>query len=227
MKIAFVLFAKTPGLVPVKNRLSRSTSQEFANDFYLHSLDATRDLILEMSQNNSDFELIWAVEEKKGMSSDYWGDVKTIHQSDGGAGDRYNHVYKNLIKDYDAVFMMGANSPYIDPMCLEFDILNFLTSNDDFLLGKTIKGSFYLVGGKKPLPLITWINVPYFCAITFNEMKNSLSKHGSVLEISEGFDVADSRDLDNFKTADVDNLLSSQLKLSSLVESREIKPRFC
>jgi len=227
MNIAFVLFAKTPGLKPVKNRLSRSTSQEFANDFYEHSLEASCELISEMSRNNPDIKFICAVEEKSAVNSEYWSGVETMWQGDGGAGDRYNHVYKQLLKDYDAVFIMGSNSAYVDPMCLEFDILNFLTSDDDFLLGKTPNGRFYLFGGKKPLSLVSWINVPYFCSITFDEMKKSLSKHGSVLEISEGPEFTDAKDLKYFENVSLDNLLASQLKLSSLVEGREIAaPRF-
>ena len=226
MNVAFVLFAQTPGLKPVRNRLSRTTTKEFAADFYEHSLEATRDLILEMSNSNSDIKFVWAVEEKHGLKSDYWGKFPVIHQGDGGLGDRMDRVYKTLLKEYDAVFIMMPNSAQVASEVLEFDTLNFLTSNYDFLVGKTDKGGFYMFGGSKAVPLTTWIAIPYNCSITFNELDKALSNIGPVLHISESFGVEEKEDLEKLKCMDNHDFLTSQSRLIELVENTTFKPRF-
>ncbi|MDD0851708.1 hypothetical protein HBN50_01320 [Halobacteriovorax sp. GB3] len=225
MNVAFVLFARTPGLKPIRNRLSRTTSKDFAEEFYLHSLEATRELILEMSHNNPDIKLVWAVEEKEGLKSEFWGDYPVLFQGDGGLGDKLDRVYKKLSAEFDAVFMMMPNTAQIGPEVLEFDILNFLTSDYDYLLGKTDQGGFYLFGGAKAVPFSTWINVPYNCSITFDELDQGLSKNGKVLHISESFGILERDDLENFKSVDTDGFLESQEKLHELVVSTEFKKR--
>lgn len=226
MNIAFVILAKTPGLKPVRNRLSRTTSKDFAQDFYEQSLDATRDMILEISRVNPDIKLYFGVEEKEGLKSDYWGNIPTLFQGDGGLGDKLDKLYKGLLKDHDAVFLMMPNTAQMAPNVLEFDLLNFLTSDYSFLLGKTDKGDFYLFGGSQPVPFSAWIDVPYNCAITFNELDRSLSAHGSVLHISESYGILEKEDLQKFSNVEELDLLVSQKKLRDMALNTTFESRF-
>lgn len=226
MNIAFVIMAKTPELKVLRNRLSRSTNKDFAAKFYKISLEATKDLVLEMARCNSDIELVWAVEEKEGLKSDYWENHPTIYQGDGGLGDRMDKVYKSLIKEYDAVFIMMPNSAQIAPMVLEFDILNFLTSDNDFILGKTDRGDFYFFGGSKEVPLKTWLSVNYSCSITFRELSKAMSLNGRVLHMSESFGVLERGDLQNFSGIETAGLLVAQEKLVDFALGAKFEDRF-
>ncbi len=226
MRIAFVIMGRTPGLKQARNRLSRTTNREFATDFYNHSLNATRDLVLEVTKNNSDIELVWAVEEKEGLRSDYWKGHRTVYQGDGGLGDRLDKVYKTLLKDYDAVFLMQPNSAQLPAEIFEYDTLNFLTSDYDFLLGRTDKGDFYLFGGSSKIPLNAWIDVSYYCESTYSELNSSIARFGKVLEITESFGVLEKKDLDSYKEIPTDGMLESQEKLHELVMQTKFKDRF-
>ncbi|EQC48617.1 hypothetical protein M899_0951 [Bacteriovorax sp. BSW11_IV] len=226
MNIAFVILARTPGLKPIRNRLSRTTSKDFAEDFYLHSLEATADMAKEIARVNPDFKIYFALEEKEGLKASYWQGQEVLLQGDGGLGDKLDRLYKKLLKDHDAVFFMMPNTAQMAPNVLEFDLLNFLTSDYDYLLGKTDKGDFYLFGGSKPVSFTTWIDVPYNCAITFDELDRALSKSGTVLHISESFGILEKSDLQNFNHISSEELLDSQLKLRDLALNTTFQDRF-
>ncbi len=183
-------------------------------------------MVLEISRMNPDIRPYFGVEEKEGLNSSYWGDIPTLYQGDGGLGDKLDKLYKELLKNHDAVFLMIPNTAQMAPNILEFDLLNFLTSDYDYLLGKRDKGDFYLFGGSRPVPFSAWIDVPYNCAITFNELNRSLSSHGSVLHISESYGILEKEDLQKFCHIDEMDLLVSQKKLRDMALLTTFESRF-
>ena len=128
-KLAIVLFAKNPHLSPVKTRLEKQTSKEFALSFYQKSLNTTISLLQNLRVDKADTSFYIAVAEEEEMKHFYWRDYNLISQGSGGLGERLDNVYKEMINNNDAVFFFGADSPFMNESYLSSSISVFLNSN--------------------------------------------------------------------------------------------------
>ena len=201
MKIALAIFVKTPGLSPIKTRLAKSTSERFASDFYHQSLLVTSTFVQSLQYIFKEMDLFWAVAEEEGLTSEHWKDFKQISQGTGDLGMRLNKVYSSLIKKYDAVFFMGADSPHLSYIDIGKDINNFLEDQKSkFMLGNTRDGGYYFFGGKTPLLDSIWINVRYSSTFTALDFSQNLKSFGNIFLIKESFDIDEKIDLDIYKS---------------------------
>ena len=215
MKIALVIFVKTPGLSPIKTRLAKSTSEKFASDFYKQSLMATSAFAKSLKSFFEEMDIVWAIAEEEGLKSEYWREFKQTSQGEGDLGKRLNKVYSNLIKNYDLVIFMGADSPHLSSVDIGKDINRFLEDkNRKFMLGNTRDGGYYLFAGKIPLLDSIWLNVRYSSIYTALDFSSNLKSFGEIFMINESFDIDEKIDLSmycspNFST---EGLLQEQIE---------------
>lgn len=216
MKVALAVFVKTPGMSPVKTRLAKSTSSEFASEFYERSIMATSAFVKDLQEKVNSLELFWAVAEEQGAASAYWLDHKKVYQGEGDLGTRLNKVYGELINEYDAVFFMGADSPHLSSTYIAEMILQFLLNPEyEFLLGNTSDGGYYFFGGKRPILNPVWLNVRYSSTNTSLDFSANLREHGKIFYLNENFDIDEKNDLEKYSAAKFSTaeLLDEQKKL--------------
>ncbi len=213
MKIALAVFVKTPGLSPIKTRLAKSTSVNFASEFYKQSIVCTSLFLKSLQKKLYDLDLFWAIAEEQGLTSEYWKDFAKVSQGEGNLGMRLNKVYSDLIEKYDAVFFMGADSPHLSSVYIGKMVNLFLKNHqDDFLMGNTSDGGYYFFGGKKPIFHSVWLNVRYSTIHTANDFSANLKPYGNVFFINEDFDIDEKNDFNKY--------LSSKFSLDGLLEEQ-------
>jgi glycosyltransferase A (GT-A) superfamily protein (DUF2064 family) len=213
MKIALAIFVKTPELSPVKTRLAKTTSKEFAKQFYVKSLLATASFALALKKKINEFDIYWAVSEKEGLSFDYWSSFNKIYQGEGDLGARLKKVYSDLIINYDAVFFVGADSPHLSSSKISERINAFVNSKREiFLIGNTVDGGYYIFGGKEELPAAAWENVRYSTEYAFHDFVTNLNQQGETKVIDCNFDI-------DFKV-DLERYLSEKFEVLELEEKQ-------
>ena len=225
MKVALAVFVKTPGLSPIKTRLEKSTSIDFAIKFYKRSVLCTSFFLKSLQRKNESLDCFWAVAEEQGLTSEYWKDFPMVYQGEGDLGMRLNKVYSELIKDYDAVLFMGADSPHLSHLYID-EMINYFLENkeNDFLLGNTSDGGYYFFGGKKPLSNEVWLNVRYSSIHTALDFSANLIPNGDIFYIKESFDIDEKNDLKKYLSNkfSTDGLLEEQVNLINFIKSHEI-----
>lgn len=158
MKVAIAIFVKTPGISPLKTRLAATIGQEKAEEFYRLSLRAISSTLKE-TQVGIDITPYFAVGEVEGLDNTLWSDFNRLHTGDGDLGDRQSHIYKTLLKKYDAVILIGADSPQLSQGLVN-ETMDKLQSND-YVIGPAHDGGYYLLAGRKEIASNVWADTPW------------------------------------------------------------------
>ena len=154
MNIAIVIFVKTPGISPLKTRLAATVGQEKAEDFYRLSLKSITSTLKEI-----DITPYWAVGEIQGLNDPLWNQFNIMHTGEGNLGDRQNHVYNELLKTFEAVFLIGGDAPQLSQSIIE-EAISQLKSHD-YVIGPATDGGYYLLGGRKEISTTVWSGTPW------------------------------------------------------------------
>lgn len=162
MKFAIAIFVKTPGVSSVKTRLAASLGQQKAEYFYELSLNC---IISSLSAlKNTAITPYWAVGEKQSLDHPLWSDFSCLHTGEGDLGDRQSHVYHQLLKNHDAVILIGADAPQLSVAIVE-QAMQALTTHD-YTIGPANDGGYYLLGGRRAIPVKVWSTTPWSDAKT-------------------------------------------------------------
>lgn len=167
MSTAIAIFVKTPSLSPVKTRLGAGIGSIAAQQFYLLSLKAVQKTV--KSINASPY---WAVGEEKGLDNPLWQDFPSLYTGIGNLGKRQHHIYEMLLKDYEHVLLIGADTPQISTVILE-QAITALNTND-FVIGPASDGGYYLFGGSVPTQQKIWTSVPWSTNSTLECLEDGL-----------------------------------------------------
>lgn len=213
MKIAFAVMAKTPGYSTFKTRLAMDIGSELTEEFYNLSIAATNSALSNLSLEGCEIDILFGVAEEEAQEAEFWKGKKTLTQSKGCLGERQFSVLNKLHEQYNAVFLLGADTPHLNMTCLGPQIKNYLNGGTDFLLGPSHDGGYYIFGSKKLVPLSLWKNVKYSTSNTYAELSKQLDLLGEKTMVNSNFDIDD---------------LDSLLKLNSIMiagrtpEQREV-----
>lgn len=206
---AVAIFVKTPGYSQVKSRLAATIGVPLAEEFFRLSLEATKSAVIQSIRSSSgNLEAYWAVAEKECLNHPLWNDFETVTQGEGGLGDRLDLVYKNLLKKHDSVLLIGADLPHLDFKKLT-EAQRLLSTNSQFVMGKTDDGGFYLFGGRTKIEKDLWTSVTYSSETTADELISKLGKKRFVF-LEKNFDIDHEVDLKRLSTYTNPNLLPAQ-----------------
>lgn len=223
-RAALVIFVKTPGFSSIKTRLAVAIDISFAEAFYLRSLQATKDVVLETVRRNPEIIPYWAVAEENGLNHPLWYDFNRISQGGGGLGERLSHAYDKLQKCHDFVIFIGADSPLITPKHLEqaYELLvhSSIRSQNIFVLGPAQDGGFYLFGSGVKIPSGMWTSIQYSQSDTIIQLKEHLRPLGLIQELNELSDVDTLDDLFSLLDTPVcqKNMLEAQKTLLGWIQ---------
>jgi rSAM/selenodomain-associated transferase 1 len=199
MKIAIAVFVKTPGFSPLKTRLAKDIGPENAEGFFKMSLLTIESTLKKLITSHPQFEVYWSVAEREALASSLWSGFPTIPQGSGDLGLRMHTVYRQLIKKYDQVYLIGADSPQLKESIF-IKAQDSLSGFADFTIGPTLDGGFYLFGGKKEIPLSIWQAVPYSQSNTFELLLEQLKPLGQTQFLEKNYDVDFVEDLEKLST---------------------------
>lgn len=199
-KKAIAIMAKTPGISPVKTRLSKATGDGFSDAFYRRCLEIVSAVVKEAVKWDSKIKPFWAVAENECTQHDIWASFKTISQGNGGLGERMGRVYNLLVSEYESVVLIGADIPLITRAHIR-DAFETLSENrpykdkNNMVIGPAIDGGFYLFGASCKIPHDLWTCVKYSVSTTCREFKSSMKTLGNIFSLSVLSDVDTLQDI--------------------------------
>lgn len=185
MSAAIAIFAKTPGLSPVKTRLAASIGKEKAEQFYRLCLEVAEELALSARKYSTPY---WAIAEESGLNDPLWQNLDRMWTGEGGLGERLHHVYSTLRKNYGTVLLIGTDSPQLSVQHIK-KAISHLTKHSGITIGKALDGGFYLFGGNVDIPREVWVETPYSVSSTCEVLMQKLAAQNDIHTLGELTDI--------------------------------------
>ncbi len=196
---ALAIFAKTPGLSPVKTRLAAQIGTQNAEQFYQYSVQCLEALALQVTDiAQGNIVPYWAIGEADGIQNNMWQKIDRMWTGAGGLGDRLHHVYSTLLKKHDHVILIGTDSPQLSTDKI-ITAHNHLKTKSGHVIGPADDGGYYLYGGHTALPHELWVSVPYSVSETCAVFTENLTAYGQIFTLEKTFDVDTEDDLDRLR----------------------------
>ncbi len=180
MKGAIAVLVKTPGLSPVKTRLSATLGHQLAEQFF-HLAKAAKEAVLKealgaFAERDITLFCYWAIGEEQGVSHPMWQGLERMYTGSGGLGERMHHVYSTLLQNHDFAVLMGVDSPQHSVANL-LEAVEYLQQPDSLVIGPALDGGFHLLGGNTPVPLEHWTAVEYSREDTLTNLLKQLDAY--------------------------------------------------
>ena len=213
MSGSIAIFVKTPGYSPLKTRLAQTLGKIKAEEFYLLSVKAVEATAFELSKHIA-ITPYWAIAEEKGMDAVIWQNLARLYAGNGSLGELLHKVYSKLLSQHDYVILIGADAPQLSVNLLS-SAIRFLNTTNDFVIGPTQDGGFYLFAGNKPIAKEVWTQTPYSEARTSEILTDLLEAHSKVSFLQKLTDVDTEGDLSQLAQELVGEKLPEQQEVSN------------
>lgn len=205
MKCAVAIFAKTVGLSAVKTRLAADIGKHDAEEFYKLSVDCVEAFVAAAGEAFPETVYpVWTVGEEEGVARWASRSFPVMWTGEGGLGSRLASVSEHLFSTYDAVMMIGTDSPQLSPALLIDAISRLAGGVSDVVVGPAADGGFYLFASRRPVDRHIWESVTYSKETTLQELVECLDLN----EISVSF-------------------LQAEQDVDTLADLRVLRERFC
>lgn len=198
MSAALAIFVKTPGLSPVKTRLSAGIGAPSALRFYQLAAAATAEVARACEPWLTPY---WAIAEAESAALASWPGFAALHQGAGDLGERLHTVYADLQSLHGRVLLIGADAPQLTSHLLRRAISLLDESQSPFVMGDASDGGFWLFGGRAPIPREVWTTVRYSQTQTASELRQLLLPYGAVASVAPLTDVDSVEDLPALRDA--------------------------
>lgn len=213
MSAAIAVFAKTPGLSPIKTRLAASIGKEQAEEFYHLCLAVVEDVLdIAASRIKSPLTPFWAVAEQHGLEHSAWRNMDRLWTGEGGLGERLHHVYSTLRQNHDTVLLIGTDCPQLCVRHIE-KAMAWLEKHTGCVIGPAEDGGFYLFGSNVDIAPEIWKETPYSVENTRAVLTQKLSAQFDIHSLNELSDVDVIEDLRALLKHRAAMMLPSQRKL--------------
>jgi len=219
-KIAIAIFAKTPGLSPIKTRLAKDIGAKLALEVYKLSVKAVLELVQETKNRSVDqdsADLYLCLAEAGAEDDPFWQDYKSVFNflwtGDGDLGERLANIHDLLIRDHEVVVILGSDSPQICVNDLTSHIYTPMGKDIDHQIGPAKDGGFYLIKSFKTIPRKIWTAVHYSTKDTLSEITYllQLQENGGKVELLK-------------EEEDIDDLLSLKAVRDGLLNAKLLLP---
>ncbi len=177
MRCAVAIFAKTIGLSGVKTRLAKDIGTAKAEEFYSLSVNCVESFVSEAGEAFPEtIYPVWCVAEEDGPP--HWRErsYPSIWTGEGGLGTRLATVSEHLFETYDAVMLMGTDSPHLHGSILLQAIAQLNANPQGVVVGPADDGGFYLFASTHPVPREIWEAVTYSASTTLDEFEAKLGE---------------------------------------------------
>lgn len=196
MKGGLAIFVKTPGISPLKTRLSAGIGTA-SESWYRLAADAVKSVALE-SRTKFGIHAYWAVAEKEALQNSLWQSLPRLAQAETGTedlGERMGRVMRMLIRQHGFGILLGADAPQIcsNDIQMAAEFLNHATPR--LVLGPARDGGFWCVGSNHPFPIELWQSVVYSQGNTCKDFVAAFSPYAEIMNLRTLSDVDEIADL--------------------------------
>jgi len=214
--ITLICFVKTPGLSPLKTRLSHGLGSENSQQCYLQMIDIVRELFHLVNSTFAQVSCYWAIAEAEGLESPLWSSHNKMLQAKGSLANRLHLAQYGMNDEFHRFIYIGSDAPALS---IEH-IRNTLEGldNNDHVIGPAKDGGFYLFASKVPITQELWNSVNYSTSMTFKNLHDALPGKKMILpELSDVDQVSDlTKTLLDLEASEI--LSSSQIKFKSYIK---------
>lgn len=196
--VPLAVFAKTPGLSPIKTRLAARIGSPKAEEFYRLSLGAVQAVVdqavIGAKEQGIEIQPYWALAEAPGSDFGFWDALASknwgrLHQlapaqAEASLGERLFTIYNDCLRLHGSALLMGADSPLIEPAWI-VNAAREVARAKNWVLGRALDGGFYLMGGSRPLSREFWLGIPYSSPETAKRLAENLRTFPPHLPICE------------------------------------------
>jgi len=177
LKGALAIFAKTPGLSPVKTRLAAEIGEEAAREFYELSVACVAMLAKDLKDRG--FHPHWALAERQAPDLERWQGLPALWTGEGTLGKRLAVMGETLSDREVAVGFLGTDSPQLDITCLITAWEK--TETHDVVVIPAEDGGFVFLASAEPVPRKVWETVAYSRHDTLDQLEEALVGSGRKL----------------------------------------------
>lgn len=151
-----LIFTKNPELGKVKTRLAKSIGDQKALEVYLHLLNHTRDITIELEAIEKAVFYSKFVDQADLWDANHY--QKQVQQGEG-LGERMSNAFDwGFEQGYQAIVIVGSDNIEITQTIIEEAFMALKTN--DFVIGPAKDGGYYLLGMKTLYPEVfenkTW-----------------------------------------------------------------------
>lgn len=193
--ISAAVFVKTPNVTPLKTRLAKTIGTDLALEFFRLSVNAVDQTLKDSAKAvNYSIKRTWSIAEHEMVGVSPWNTGQFIWQGNGGLGNRLHLTYSQLLKNSDAVILMGGDCPQLSVNLIQ-ECCEYLLKTKGFIIGKSEDGGFWVFGGNVSIPQDLWNKVSYSTSTTTKELVESIQPLGPIQYTSTLVDVDEFEDL--------------------------------
>ena len=164
MRIGIAIFVKTPGHSPLKTRLAVGIGAASAQQFHVLAADAVAAVAHKAQGGLPGSVAHWAIAEASALGDARWARLPRLEQGDGDLGARMGQVTDALLHKFDAVLLLGADTPQITVEDIHAAVAA-LQSNQH-VIGPGDDGGFWLFASRGGVPARAWSSTPWSQADT-------------------------------------------------------------
>jgi rSAM/selenodomain-associated transferase 1 len=196
------VFAKIPGLEPVKTRLQSRLDRAGAERFHMASLADTLETacrvvdapVLFLSAWHSDPGAAHALLKGAGLEESTWNRVHVAGQHGAGLGARIEAAFVHLATGGEAALLLGSDSPALGAAMIRRGLDALMTA--DVVLGPADDGGYWSIGVRTPVPGLL-DGIPWSAADTFAATRARAAALGLEVTVLDAWtDVDHPEDLD-------------------------------
>ena len=190
------IFVKTPGISPLKTRLSATEGVKYAENWYRLAAAAVADVA-----RRSGAAVYWAVAEPQAMDAAIWQDLPRLAQvqrpqsESATLGARMHCVHQQLLVRHSAAILLGADTPHLDVSVLHAVIDYLLDTKRRWAIAPASDGGFWLHGANSAAPLSAWESVRYSASDTATQFEFAMRDQGELARFKSETDVDTADDL--------------------------------
>lgn len=194
-QVAIAIMAKNPIPGRVKTRLAQSVGVEKATRIYEQLYHHTLSEVSAVSR--ADAFIYQAPDLDRGLVRDY--NIEARVQSEGDLGARMNHALEELLSDYGAALLVGADCPGISTKLMDRALKGL--SSADLSLGPSEDGGFYLIGSTRQVPQL-FLHRHWSHDRVFSDTLGIIEKQGlSLFILEELYDIDRESDWQRWQAA--------------------------
>lgn len=164
VRTGLAIFVKTPGHSPLKTRLAAGIGAASAQHFHRLAADAVAAVARKAQDDLPGCVAHWAIAEASALADPLWAGLPRVGQGDGDLGMRMGQVFEAMLREFDAVLLLGADTPQITVADIHAAIFALRVSQH--VIGPGDDGGFWLFASRGGVPVPAWTSTPWSQADT-------------------------------------------------------------
>ncbi len=197
---ALIIFAKAPIPGQVKTRLQTHLSAEECAEMHASFIIDTIRIACRVEGADIFISCHPGVESPFFQKVAHDPEVRLIPQNGNDLGERMSNAIRDTLSaGYKKVIIIGSDSPDLPPEYIQEGFRRLDSS--DMVIGPSTDGGYYLIGGRRELPVFD--GIPWSSNKVFEMTLKKVRGHGLIFFVlNEWYDIDTWEDLQRFRISD-------------------------